>query len=110
MIDELTLLIDAAANHDIYFLDPGGTITLWSHSAERLSGWSARVATGRSFDLLHTSADCLAGKPQRVLAADRAAGRLRSRDVRSTEERSDGKECARTCRYQWEQYPEKKKT
>src|SRR3546814_1533644 len=73
MIDELTLLIDAAANHAIYFLDPGGTITLWSHSAERLSGWSAREAIGRSFDLLHTSADCLAGRPQRVLAAARAS-------------------------------------
>src|SRR3546814_4927170 len=79
MIDELTLLIDAAANHAIYFLDPGGTITLWSHSAERLSGWSAREAIGRSFDLLHTSADCLAGKPQRVLAAARASGRFRDR-------------------------------
>src|SRR3546814_730610 len=87
MIDELTLLIDAAANHAIYFLDPGGTITLWSHSAERLSGWSAREAIGRSFDLLHTSADCLAGKPPRVLAAARASGRFRSRAVRC---RKDG--------------------
>src|SRR3546814_16501925 len=61
--------------------------SLWSHSAERLSGWSAREAIGRSFALLHTSADCLAGKPQRVLAAARASGRFRSRDVRC---RKDG--------------------
>src|SRR3546814_11833621 len=62
-------------------------MTWWSHSAERLGGWSAREAVGRSFDLLHTSADCLAGKPQRVLAAARASGRFRSRDVRC---RKDG--------------------
>src|SRR3546814_11487980 len=55
MIDELPLLIDAAANHAIYFLAPGGTITLWSPSAERLSGWSAPEAIGRRFDLLPPS-------------------------------------------------------
>src|SRR3546814_18170642 len=48
MIDELTLLNDAAAHHAIYFLDPGGPITLWSHSDEPPSGWSARDETGRS--------------------------------------------------------------
>src|SRR3546814_14483215 len=47
MIDELTLLIDAAANHAIYFLDPGGTITLWSRSEERRVGKEC-VSTCRS--------------------------------------------------------------
>ncbi|HVI99967.1 MAG TPA: PAS domain S-box protein [Sphingomonas sp.] len=87
MIDELTLLIDAAANHAIYFLDVHGTITLWSPSAERLSGWPTHEAIGRSFDLLYTSADRLAGKARHVLAMARSSGRYRSRDVRC---RKDG--------------------
>ncbi|MCM8732183.1 PAS domain S-box protein [Hephaestia sp. GCM10023244] len=82
MIDELTLLIDAAANHAIYFLDADGTITLWSPSAQRITGWSAREAIGQSFDLVYTSADRLAGKAKHVLAAASRSGRFRSRDVR----------------------------
>jgi PAS domain S-box-containing protein len=32
--------------------DPTGTIVFWNHAAERMFGWPAREATGRSLDLV----------------------------------------------------------
>ena len=87
VVDELTLLIDAASNHAIYFLDTEGTITLWSPSAVRICGWSEREAVGCKFDLFYTAADRLAGKPQHALAAARELGRFRARGERR---RKDG--------------------
>jgi two-component system sensor kinase FixL len=82
IVDELSLLIDAASNHGICFLNGDGAISLWSSSAVRISGWSEREAIGRGSDLFYTAEDRAAGKPQQALAAARELGRIRSRGVR----------------------------
>lgn len=87
LVDELTLLIDAAADHAIFFLDPAGRVALWSPSAVRLSGWSELETVGRNCDLFFSDADRATGLPRRALEAARQNGRDRSRGLRR---RKDG--------------------
>ncbi|NIJ22872.1 PAS domain S-box protein [Sphingomonas japonica] len=87
LAEEMSLLVDAAADHAIYFLDTDGHVSLWSPNAMRISGWTQSEAIGRGFDLFYCADDRAAGVPQRALAEARAHGKLRSRGRRC---RKDG--------------------
>jgi two-component system, cell cycle sensor histidine kinase and response regulator CckA len=71
---QFRLLVDSAADHAIYTLDPAGLITSWNAGAVRLHGYTAAEALGRSHSILFTAEDVGAGVPQRELAAAARAG------------------------------------
>lgn len=74
--DELNLLIDGAADHAIYMLDPDGRVTIWNKGAERLVGWSEAEAVGQPIAFFYPPDAVAAGKPAADLDRARQEGRV----------------------------------
>ena len=74
----LRTVFDQAPDDAILVMDAGRTLTAWNPAAERITGWTAAEAVGRSADLIFMRADRAAGRPQQeieVAARDgKAAG------------------------------------
>lgn len=71
-------LIDQVVDYAIIALDGSGTIESWNTGAERLKGYSAEEAIGRSFSMFYTDEDRRAGLPLTLLDEARAKGRVES--------------------------------
>ena len=72
----LQLLVDGVIDYAIYLIDLDGRVASWNSGARRLKGYEAGEIIGSSFTRFYTDEDQKAGKPQRILATARAAGRV----------------------------------
>jgi PAS domain S-box-containing protein len=73
---ELALLVDNISDYAILLLDDRGVITTWNAGAERLKGYTAEQAIGRSFAMFYTDEARAAGRPARLLGIARREGRV----------------------------------
>ncbi|MBA2436252.1 MAG: PAS domain S-box protein [Chthoniobacterales bacterium] len=55
--ERFRLLVDGAPDYAMLMLDPGNQIIYWSAGAERVFGWSAEEALGKSGELIFTPED-----------------------------------------------------
>ncbi len=71
-------LVGQVADYAIIGLDPRGTITSWNLGAERVKGYRAEEAIGRSFRIFYTPDDRRIGLPLTLLARARTLGSVES--------------------------------
>jgi PAS domain S-box-containing protein len=74
--ERFRLLVGQVQDYAIIALDPQGTIETWNLGAERVKGYTAEEAIGRSFAMFYTEKDRRAGLPLRLLAKARDTGRV----------------------------------
>jgi PAS domain S-box-containing protein len=55
--ERFRLLVEGAPDHAMFLLDPGNRIIYWSTGAEKVFGWSADEALGRSGEIVFTPED-----------------------------------------------------
>ncbi len=72
----LQALVGQVVDYAIIALDPDGVIESWNLGAERVKGYTAEEAVGRSFTLFYTAEDRAAGLPGRLLDKARQDGRV----------------------------------
>jgi len=72
----LRLLIEGVQDYAIFRLDPRGIITSWNLGAERIKGYTAEEAIGRSFELFYRPEAVASGWPQEELRRATALGRF----------------------------------
>jgi PAS domain S-box-containing protein len=70
------LLVAQVVDYAIIALDPQGTIQSWNLGAERVKGYTAEEAIGRSFSMFYTAEDRRAGLPMQLLDTARERGRV----------------------------------
>ena len=73
---DLTRLIEQVVDYAIIALDGSGTIRSWNAGAERLKGYTATEAIGRSFSMFYTDEDRRSGLPLHLLEEAREKGRV----------------------------------
>jgi PAS domain S-box-containing protein len=74
--ERLRLLVGQVADYAIIALDPQGVIETWNLGAERVKGYAADEAIGRSFAMFYTDEDRRAGLPHQLLTEAREHGRV----------------------------------
>ena len=74
--ERLRLLVGQVQDYAIIALDPQGTIETWNLGAERVKGYVADEALGRSFAMFYSAEDRRAGLPLRLLSEARDRGRV----------------------------------
>ncbi len=74
--ERFRLLVGQVVDYAIIALDPQGTIETWNLGAERVKGYSAEEAIGRSFAMFYTEEDRRSGLPMRLLTEARTKGRV----------------------------------
>ena len=74
-LDFLDILVSQVAEYAIVRLDVQGTVASWNVGAERMEGYTADAATGRSYALFFPPGDVDAGVPQRLLDTARESRR-----------------------------------
>ena len=72
------LLIEGAADHAIFMLDPSGRVVTWNPGAERIKAWRADEILGRHFSVFYLPEDVASGQPERDLERAAAEGRSQS--------------------------------
>lgn len=76
------LLVDAITDYAIYMIDAGGHIASWNPGAQRLKGYEPREILGAHFSRFYSSADRLAGAPERALRTAATDGRFEAQGWR----------------------------
>ncbi len=74
--ERLRLLVGQVIDYAIVALDPQGIIQTWNLGAQRVKGYTADEAIGRSFAMFYTDEDRRAGLPMRLLSEARDRGRV----------------------------------
>ena len=74
--ERLRLLVGQVQDYAIIALDPQGVVETWNLGAERVKGYRADEAIGRSFAMFYTDEDRRAGLPLRLLSDAREHGRV----------------------------------
>ena len=74
--ERLRLLVGQVQDYAIIALDPQGVVETWNLGAERVKGYSADEAIGRSFAMFYTDEDRRSGLPLRLLGEARESGRV----------------------------------
>jgi PAS domain S-box-containing protein len=69
-------LVDAVIDYAIFMLDESGRVATWNSGARRVKGYAPEEVIGRHFSLFYTPEDQAAGRPQQILDAVRATGRV----------------------------------
>jgi PAS domain S-box-containing protein len=69
-------VVAQVSDYAIIALDPQGTIETWNLGAERVKGYTADEAIGRSFAMFYTDQDRRSGLPLRLLGDAREHGRV----------------------------------
>ena len=72
------LLVEGAADHAIFMLDPSGRVVTWNPGAERIKAWRADEILGRHFSVFYLPEDVASGQPERDLERAAAEGRAQS--------------------------------
>ncbi len=75
--ERFRLLVGQVTDYAIIALATDGTIQSWNLGAERVKGWSAEEAIGRSFEMFYSSEDRSVGLPMRLLEEARLTGSAR---------------------------------
>jgi PAS domain S-box-containing protein len=75
--ERFRLLVSQVTDYAIIALDPQGIIQSWNLGAERVKGWTAEEAIGRSFEMFYSSEDRSAGLPARLLDEAKVTGGAR---------------------------------
>ena len=75
-------LVDQVVDFAILALDVSGTIESWNSGAERMKGYTAAEAIGRSFSMFYTEEDRRSGLPLALLETARLTGRVADRGWR----------------------------
>jgi PAS domain S-box-containing protein len=71
-------LVEQVMDYAIIRLDPQGRILTWNRGAERVKGYTAEEAVGRSFSMFYPPEARRAGVPEQLLATARQDGRVES--------------------------------
>ncbi len=74
--ERLRLLVGQVVDYVIIALDPQGTIETWNLGAEKVKGYTADEAIGRSFAMFYNEEDRRSGLPFSLLAEARERGRV----------------------------------
>jgi len=69
-------LVSQVVDYAIIGLDPQGIIQTWNLGADRVKGYTAEEAIGRSFSMFYTEEDRRTGLPLKLLAEARERGRV----------------------------------
>lgn len=80
--ERLQLLLHGARDYAIVMLDPAGRVVSWSAGAEWLDGYASGEVLGRDYAGFFPPDDVAAGRPEHILRAVTAAGRLEDEGVR----------------------------
>jgi PAS domain S-box-containing protein len=81
------LLVENAADHAIFMLDPNGNVTSWNTGAERIKGYKAEEIVGEHFSRFYTDEDRAGSVPLRGLEEARTKGKW---EVQGWRVRKDG--------------------
>lgn len=74
--ERFRLLVEGTRDYAIFMLDPGGVVASWNIGAERIFGYTAEEAIGRSLAELHTNEDSHFLAPHYVLEQAAHGGRF----------------------------------
>ncbi len=74
--EELASLVQEISDFAIFLLSPEGEIRTWNLGAERIFGYEAEEAMGKSFSVLYRPEDIAARKPQVELEVAQREGRV----------------------------------
>jgi PAS domain S-box-containing protein len=74
--EQLRLLVQSVKDYAILMLDPVGRIISWNEGAERIKGWTADEAIGRSFEMFYPPEVVASGFPERELEQASRDGRF----------------------------------
>jgi PAS domain S-box-containing protein len=77
--ERFELLVEGAKEYAMFLLDPDNKITFWSSGAERVFGWSAKEATGKSGSLIFTPEDRERGAVEKEIGIASREGRAPDR-------------------------------
>lgn len=69
-------MIDEVEEYAIILLDVNGIILHWNKGAQRIKGYTAAEAIGKSFTIFYTEEDKMKGLPYRLLEEAREKGRV----------------------------------
>jgi PAS domain S-box-containing protein len=73
---QFALLIASVKDYAIFMLDAEGRVLTWNAGAEAIKGYRPDEVIGRPITIFYTPEDAAAGRPQRLLAAAVADGRV----------------------------------
>ena len=76
---QFRLLVEGAHEYAMFLLDPERHITYWSIGAERVFGWAAEEAVGKSGDLIFTPEDIAKGAVEKEIGIALRDGRAPDR-------------------------------
>ncbi len=85
--ERFRLLVEGVVDYAIYMLDAEGRVTFWNPGAERLMGFSEQDILGQPLARFYTAEDCQQHKPEQILQAAKAQGRVEEESWRM---RKDG--------------------
>ena len=74
--ERFRLLVDGARDYAQFLLTPEGRVSTWNAGAERLKGYSSTEIIGEHFSRFYSAEDVRAGKPDQLLRAAAAEGRV----------------------------------
>jgi PAS domain S-box-containing protein len=74
--DQLRLLVESVRDYAIFLLDPDGRVASWNAGAEAIKGYRRDEIIGKDMSIFYGEEDRAAGRPQRLLAAALAEGRV----------------------------------
>ena len=77
--ERFRLLVEGAPDYAMFLLDPDNTITFWNAGAEKVFGWGAEEAVGRTGDLVFTPEDRAKGAVEKELIIASEVGRAPDR-------------------------------
>lgn len=85
--DIYRLMVECISEAAIFMLDADGRILTWNAGAERIKGFTREQALGRHFSIFYSRDEVRSGKPERLLLAAVAQGRVQDEGWRM---RKDG--------------------
>jgi len=81
------LLLDGVRDYALYMLDAQGRIATWNSGAERITGYNAEEAIGKTAEIIFLPEDIVSGKQQQMIEVATRVGRYEEQGWR---QRKDG--------------------